>query len=94
MLWRCTECTCAYAAGLPACPHCAGTEHEEDGEMPKIHKDRAPTFEADIIADVVVPKELREDYREPLEETPRPSPRKRNTRVQAGVAAGSGKAPL
>jgi hypothetical protein len=57
--------------------------------MPKIHNGRPPTDAADI-PDVVVPKELREDYREPLEEARRPSPRKRNTRARAGAARGTG----
>lgn len=99
-LWRCTSCTCTYAVGLPRCPQCSGTEHEEDGAMPKSHKNRPPTNEAEPApvvvepaADAIVPKELRADYREAP--SPRPTPRKRNhTRAQAGVARGSGKAAL
>jgi hypothetical protein len=90
MLWRCTECTCAYAAGLPRCPHCSGTAHEEDGAMPKIHKGRLPTYEADIPTAAVEPEPAPEPEPEPVQV--KPTPRPRHTRAQAGVARGSGSA--
>ena len=34
-LWACNECGTAYAVGLPWCPYCHSTDHEEDG-VPKI----------------------------------------------------------
>jgi len=36
VLWRCRECTAAYAVGLLACPHCRSSNYEEDGVAPKI----------------------------------------------------------
>lgn len=35
-LWVCTACTAAYAVGLPCCPQCGSTDHQEDHQMPKI----------------------------------------------------------
>jgi hypothetical protein len=43
-LRRCRECTTAFAVGLPACPHCRSTDHEEDGAMPKITRHGGPTI--------------------------------------------------
>lgn len=43
-LWRCTDCDTRYWVGAPYCPHCASTDHQEDG-MPKIHEGRPPTYE-------------------------------------------------
>ncbi|MGW1616374.1 hypothetical protein ACWCQZ_44400 [Streptomyces sp. NPDC002285] len=43
-LRRCRECTTTFAVGLPACPHCASTDHEEDGAMPKITRHGGPTI--------------------------------------------------
>ncbi|GAA1749444.1 hypothetical protein GCM10009734_66670 [Nonomuraea bangladeshensis] len=34
-LWVCLGCSTRFAVGVEACPHCGGTEHEEEG-MPKI----------------------------------------------------------
>jgi hypothetical protein len=35
MLWRCRRCGTRFAVGLPYCPQCTSTDHEEDGAMPK-----------------------------------------------------------
>jgi hypothetical protein len=43
-LRRCRECTTTFAVGLPACPHCQSTDHEEDGAMPKITRHGGPTI--------------------------------------------------
>jgi hypothetical protein len=43
-LRRCRECTTTFAVGLPACPHCSSTDHEEDGAMPKITRHGGPTI--------------------------------------------------
>lgn len=40
----CRECTTRFAVGLPACPHCQSTDHEEDGAMPKITRHGGPTI--------------------------------------------------
>lgn len=35
-LWRCRRCGTRFAVGLPYCPHCTGTDVEEDtGDMAK-----------------------------------------------------------
>jgi SAP domain len=34
-LWRCRRCGTRFAVGLPYCPQCTSTDHEEDGAMPK-----------------------------------------------------------
>ena len=48
---------------------------------------------SDVVAsDVIVPTELRENYRDALEARPTPRKRGTNTRAQAGVATGSGAA--
>lgn len=41
-LWTCGACTAAYSVGAPACPHCGGTEYQEDA-MPKISAGAGPT---------------------------------------------------
>lgn len=43
-LWYCTGCGAAYAVGLPRCPQCQATEHEEN-PVPKISKASGVTFE-------------------------------------------------
>jgi hypothetical protein len=75
--------------------------------MPKIHKGRPPTYEADILsadeASALVEaldEQVRADLQHAFDEEeklvtgppPRPTPRKRETRAQAGVARGSGSA--
>ncbi|GIH23008.1 hypothetical protein Aph01nite_13180 [Acrocarpospora phusangensis] len=69
MLWVCADCTTAYAVGLGACPHCGSTDWYEEGKVPKVHKDRGPTYAQDIPAgpdgDVRVPPEVSEPGREP-----------------------------
>jgi hypothetical protein len=40
----CRECTTRFAVGLPACPQCGSTDHEEDGAMPKITRHGGPTI--------------------------------------------------
>jgi hypothetical protein len=43
-LWRCRACGCSFAVGLPYCPQCTSTDHEEDdGTMPKITKHGGPS---------------------------------------------------
>lgn len=82
-LWRCTACTTLYSVGAPSCPQCSSTEYEEDGAMPKIHKGRPDTHEADLPVEAEAEVE------------PAPAPRKRapkGTRAQAGHAAGAGTA--
>jgi hypothetical protein len=34
-LWRCKRCGTSFAVGLPYCPQCTSTDHEEDSPMPK-----------------------------------------------------------
>lgn len=45
-LWTCAGCSTHYAVGLPACPQCAGTDHHEEGVMPKITIHGGPTNDA------------------------------------------------
>lgn len=42
-LWRCKRCGTAFAVGLPYCPQCTSTDHEEDGAMPKITREGGVT---------------------------------------------------
>jgi hypothetical protein len=34
-LWVCEKCSTRYAVGAPACPHCAGKAHHEEGAPKK-----------------------------------------------------------
>jgi predicted nucleic-acid-binding Zn-ribbon protein len=45
-LWLCVQCGTAYAVGLPGCPHCRGTEYEEDG-VAKITTGGGPSLHTD-----------------------------------------------
>jgi len=86
-LWCCEDCSTCYSVDAPRCPYCSGTDHIEDGEMPKIHKNRPDTYEpVEQPADDVEPVELDELTEEsaPVEpvEEPAPSPRRR-TRANA-----------
>lgn len=40
----CQQCTAAYAVGLPCCPQCGSTDHQEDS-MPKISSNGTVSFE-------------------------------------------------
>jgi hypothetical protein len=105
-LWRCDDCSTRYSVGAPRCPQCSGTDHTEDGEMPKIHKGRPNTGEPVEFEPVeeVLPAGV--EF-EPLPEVedgeqvehvsvPRSrgrGPRRPVVRAHAGHAAGSGEAP-
>lgn len=106
MLWHCASCTAAYSVGAPACPQCSSTEREDD-TMPKIHRHRPPTDEALAEGGPVQPGELIEpaetetiedvqrafdEGEKGVTEPPKPGPRRRTTRVNAGHASGSGSA--
>jgi hypothetical protein len=45
-LWACQDCGTVYAVGLPACPHCGGTEYQEDG-VAKITTGSGPSLHTD-----------------------------------------------
>jgi hypothetical protein len=90
-LWRCQDCSTRYSVDAPRCPHCWGTDHTEDGEMPKIHANRPPTYATEPVeppADDVVEESVSvEPDPEPAEE---PAPRaRRSARANAAPAAGT-----
>lgn len=51
----CNGCSTAYAAGLPGCPHCGGTDHHEEGTMPKITRHGGPTVAGEQRPDLEQP---------------------------------------
>lgn len=80
-LWVCSACSTKFSVGAPACPHCGGLEHEEDGAMPKITRNGGVSNAAEVVD---IPPAAA-----PVVE-PEPAPA-RNVRVHAGVARGSAK---
>ncbi len=78
-LWRCTECTTAYAVGLPSCPHCQSTSRE-DGAMPKITKAGGPSHEA--VPDAAPEVEHPAPEVEPAEPEPAPVEKRPRTRAR------------
>lgn len=55
-LWICKACTTAYSVGAPACPHCGGRKHVEQGspehlKLLAVNAGPAPTVEEVADAD-------------------------------------------
>lgn len=51
----CDGCSTAYAVGLPVCPHCGGTDHHEEGTMPKITRHGGPTVAGEPSTEALPP---------------------------------------
>jgi hypothetical protein len=47
-LWRCRRCGTRFAVGLPYCPQCTSTDHEEDGAMAKTTVHGGPSNAAGV----------------------------------------------
>ena len=84
-LWLCRGCTAAFAVGLPACPQCGGTDHEEE-HMPKISRASGVTYEAGHEPDGAVAPEVVEDEPQGAVQAA-PKAAKRTTRKAAAEGA-------